>query len=278
MKAKTINTTSPADDWWFMEKYGKNRYNWFLDCIHKKKGATNKSAQPYDPNLRSTKGNGGSTEMEHQGGDQGMPRKVNKKFKFDPPPFDMQNLFDFNYEDMINEKPNKRFDKVMNLVFNHKYYTVSQIMEQKEWINRYNKIKETGELQSIKNFYQKLSNYIIKNKLHSKENWVDGSVICNIAIIISEYVKTGELKTDYDFINNINKYNEDDDYRFHLWLILQCFTSKNKYYKKYIGINYIRDWWAICHLRHRHSDKDMKTKGHCCGFKDNNGKYIYKQY
>ena len=251
----------------------KTHFEWYEHELYKIKGATNNNENTDGPNVRHTKHQGGTSDMNN---DKKYDKISKDYIKYVPPRFDMENLFSFSYEDMFNETPNIKFNKLLNLVFNHKFDDIYKNIEQDKWIEIYNEMKNNGKINIVNSFYQRLSNYIKKNKL-SKE-WVDGSIICNIAIIISEYLKTNELKFDYDFINNIEKYNNDDDYRYHLWLILQCFTSKNIYHKKYISNKYIQNWWSICHLRHRISDKDMKTKGQCCGFKDNNGKYIYKSY
>lgn len=259
----------------YYKKYGLKTWDdWFIWSKHKPKGATYKTYNEVEKNVRSTKGQGGSSDFPRRG-----ESNNDKRGKYITKPYDLQNLFSFNYKNMINEDPNVKFNKLMNLVFNHTFDDRKKQEEQNQFIETYNEMKGDGRLEIINTIYQKLSNYIIKNKLHSENVFVDGSVICNIAIMISNYMKNGKINYDYDFLNNIEKYNDDYDNRFHLWLILQCFTSKNKYYKKYIGKKYfVRDWWAICHLRHRHSNKDMKTKGQCCEFKDINGKYIYKQY
>ena len=59
--------------------------------------------------------------------------------------------------------------------------------------------------------------------------------------------------------------------------ILKYFTD-DLWFKQHTKFNSRYEWWAICHLHHRWSDKDMKTKGQCSGFKNENGKYIFKPY
>lgn len=285
-------TEKNNDDWWFAEqeylyvpythKYFKNngiksRHEWNIICQHIIKGATyNLNFSDTKPNLRKTKGYGGTTDMNIIRNDKEYCNEKNEYSKYVPQRFDMEDLFSFSYEDMINEKPNKRFNNLKNLVFNHDFDDEEKQAEYDRFVERYNSMMKDGSIDIVDDIYKRLSSYMKRNKISSK--WVDGSVICNIAVMIAEYVNTGIFKYDYDFINNIKSYNENEDFRFHLFLILQCFTSKNIYYKQYISGKYIRNWWAICHLRHRYSDLDMKTKGQCCGFKDTNGKYIFKIY
>lgn len=271
----SISGQNETDQKFFEKKYGnigiKSRLQWYSYNLHKQKGATNKQAVSIDKHVRSTKGQGGSTDMSNKSN-----RKGNKNKKYIPQPFPLEDIFDFNYKDMIECEPDTNFNKVMNLVFNHVYDDIEKNIEQEKWIKRYNRLKRNGKLAIINDIYQRFSTYIKQNHLSRK--WVDGSIICNVAIMTGEYIRTGKYKYNYDFLNNITKYNENDNFRFHLWLIRQCFVSKNRFYHKYIAGQPDVNWWAICKLQHRYSDKDMKTKAHCCGFKNNNGKYIYRKY
>lgn len=274
------------DDWYFKnsekiynpetKKFYDNpnistRYEWNIWRKHVEKGATYKNYIENEPNRRKTKGQGGTTDLPPR--DTELPRKYKKKILT---PFDIEDLFSFNYDDMINSKPNKKFNMLMDLVFKHEFYDYNRDLEYSKYVEKYADMKENGELLILNDLYQRLSSYIIENNL-GKEN-VDGSIICNCALIFSDYMKNGSFNTDFNYLNNYNEYNSDDDFRFHLFLILQCFTSKNRYYIQYINGKKIKEWWAICHLRHRFSKKDMKTKGQCSGFRDNNGKYIVKSY
>lgn len=258
-----------TDDWWFREKTKFNsRYEWWVNKEHVKRGATYNPNFKETPNLRSRKGEGGSTDMPH-------PPSERKKNKIRTR-FNIEDLFIFDYNEMMQQEPNMKFNILYNLKFNHTFDDENKQAEYDENIEIYNELKESGEIEKVNNIYRKLSTYIKKNKLNRK--YVDGSIICNIALMVAEYMRSGVIRTDMDFLSNIKYYNADRMNRFHLFLILQCFVSKNQYFKQYISDVYIRDWWAICHLHHRWSDKDMKTKGQCSGFKNTNGKYIYKPY
>ena len=133
------------------------------------------------------------------------------------------------------------------------------------------------ELDKINFIYKRLSTYIKENDLSHK--MVDGSVICNIALMTRKYIDTGELDTSINFFNTI----DDNDYideinQFHLFLIRNCFISKNRFFHKYINDKPIKNWWAVCKLLHRHSDKDMKSKSLCEPFRNEIGKIIYRIY
>lgn len=271
-----IDGIGEKDKEFFENKYShlgiNSRLQWYSYNIHKQKGATRKQNVKVDKHVRSTKGQGGSSD--YPGNNKGYSGRKNKRYV--PPPFAIENIFDFSYEDMIKCEPNKKFNKVLHLVFNHDYYDDEKNTEQEKWIEKLESLEDTGQLKTINEIYQRLSTYIKNNKLSRK--WIDGSVICNIAIMISEYLRCGYFNYDYDFLNNIQKYNENDDFRFHLWLLRQCFINHNVYFHKYIaGIPDV-NWWALFKFAHRYSNKDMKTKAQCCGFKDDNGKYIFRKF
>lgn len=73
------------------------------------------------------------------------------------------------------------------------------------------------------------------------------------------------------------EYEINEDAQFYLFLLKQCFTSRNRYYRKFIGGKYVHDWWAICHIQNRNNKKDMKSKG-VCSIKNENGKNIFILY
>ena len=258
-----------TDDWWFKEHTKFNsRYEWWVYKEHIKRGATYNPNFIKTPNLRSRKGEGGSTDMPNH------PIKHIKHKELLR--FNIEDIFEFDYNDMLMQEPNMKFNILDNIKFNHKFDDENKQSEYNENIEIYNKLKESGEIEKVNNIYRKFSTYIKKNKLNKK--YVDGSVVCNVALMVAEYMRSGTIRTDMDFLSNIKYYNADRMNRFHLFLILQCFVSKNQYFKQYISNVHTRDWWAICHLHHRWSDKDMKTKGQCSGFKNTSGKYIFKPY
>lgn len=267
---------------WLNNKYPgynfKTFYDWYVYKVHSLHGATLRQNQAIDNNnIRATKHTGGSTEMPpHKGetDEPDPPRKNKKKIRHR---LDMEKIFKFNYNDMLLCEPNKKFDKVKHIVFNHECYDYKQQCRYDDYVDKYYNLSE-DDLDRINYIYQRFSTYIYKNKLKSK--YVDGSIICNVALMTAHYVKTGEIKTDFDFFNMFddNEYDFDDDNLFHLFLIRHCFISKNDYYKKYVGGKFYKDWWAVCHLLHRWSDKDMKTKVVCRGFRDGLGRKIIIKY
>lgn len=262
---------------WLNKKYPgydfKTRKEWYIYVVHKKKGATLRQDQPVDNNnTRAKKNTGaGSTDLPPHGHTDTGPYK-----KYIPPRLDMEKIFDFNYNDMLNCEPNKKFIKLNSLIFQHRFFNDEKQEQYNRFVEIYNELNNE-ELEKINYIYQRLSSYIIKNKLSRK--FVDGSIICNIALMTRKYIDTGEIDTSIDFFNKV----EDDEYmdelnQFHLFLIRNCFISKNRFFHKYINGDPVKNWWAVCKLAHRHSDKDMKTKSLSEPFRNDIGKIIYKIY
>lgn len=276
---KNHNENWEKDINWLNNAYPGNNFSdrndWYKYKIHKQKGATLKQFSPPNKNnVRAKKNTGGSTDYSNK-------NKYSilcdyERIRYIPPRLDMESLFDFNYSDMLECKPNTKFNIVKSLKFIHKFYNYKQQEQYNRFIDIYNNLTEE-ELNTINNIYQKLSTYIKENDLTHR--YVDGSVICNIALMISHYLQTGEIDTNIDFFNMLNDNDYLDEYnQFHLFLIRNCFISKNRYYHKYINDRPVKNWWAVCHLLHRWSDKDMRSKSLCEGFRNEEGKIIYHIY
>jgi hypothetical protein len=268
-----------VQDSWFINKYGMTRAKWeetimwpnYINEIYKKKGITNRKFEGEEKHIRATKGHG-SSDIEKHGGEDIIKRKKRKG----NPRFDIEKIFDFNYNDMMNSKCDTNND-LLHIIFNHKFYKKELDKKYKEYKNRYENMLITGEIHKVNEIFQKFSTYIHNN--HLKTKWVDGSIIVNISFMIDEYVRNNIIHTDIDYYDLLKKeeYEMNEDAKFYLFLLKQCFTSRNKYYKKFICGQYIHDWWAICHLQCRHSRLDMKPKGEC-SIKNENGKNIFLLY
>ena len=269
-----------VQDPWFIKKYGMTRSKWeetimwpnYINKIYKKKGITNRKIKGEEKHVRATKGRGSSDIKNNSGGDV-----FKKKKRKGTQRFDIEKIFNFNYNEMISCEPEYSNNDLLKIVFNHSFHNIDLDKKYKEYKNRYENMIISGEIHKINEIFQKLSAYIHNNHLKSK--WVDGSIIVNISFMIDEYVKNGILCTDIDYYDLLKKeeYEMNEDAKFYLFLLKQCFTSRNKYYKKFICGQYIHDWWAICHLQCRHSTLDMKSKGEC-SIKNENGKNIFILY
>ena len=268
---------------WLNEKYPgnnfKTRKDWYILKIHMKKGATLRQNQPIEKvNVRAKKKtDNGSTDMNNKEEDMYDKEPViNDRKKFIPPRKDMETIFDFDYNDMLSCEPNKKFNKVKSLVFNHVFDDIRKQEQYERFTYIYHSLSDE-QLNKIDDIYKRLSTYIRINKLNKK--FVDGSIICNIALMIRKYIDTGEFDTSINFYNKISDENYMDELnQFHLFLIRNCFIAKNQYFYKYINDEPIKNWWACCHLFHRLSDKDMQTKNLCEPFRNELGKIIYKIY
>lgn len=273
---RQIKRTS-YDDWFFKDKYKEyginSRYDWFIWKTNREYGETFNLINYSDKNhLSKQKGTGSSEIVINE--DTSNKERV----KFIPPRFDIEDLFKFDYNEMFNYKPNKKFNKLYSLVFNHKFFNTDKDKKYQRYIEIYNDDIMNGNIDTINNICQRLSQYIKDNNIN-KSNYVGGSIICNIALMISNYIKTGKLDTSINFICKMSESDMNEEYNTYcLFLLCQVFTSTYHYVDQYICGNKTKEWWRINLLRHRLSDKDMKSKGVVPIFTISNGEINYKLY
>lgn len=262
----------------FSKKYKdyniKTRHDWFVWKTNREYGETFNLINYNDKNhLNKQKGTGTSDYPSRN--DDGKKEYT----KFIPPRFDIENLFKFNYHEMFNYKPNKKFNKIYSLVFNHEFYNNDMNEKYQRFIEIYNEDLMNGNIDKINNICQRLSQYIKDNNICNEPNFVGGSIICNIALMISNYVKTETLDTSIDFICKMNDSEMNEEYnQYCLFLLCQIFTSKYHYVDQYICGMKTKEWWRINLIRHRHSDRDMKSKGVIPKFTINSGEINYVMY
>lgn len=279
-----ISNTSICDNF-FLTKYGRygiyTRKDWlickenfdiyeltydlkYIEKLFKEKGATYinanlKSIKPRGSRGPSTPGSGGERPIQHNEWER----------------YDVENLYTFNYKEWLNSGRNK-YKKIYNIIFNHEFYDDKGIEYYKRFKEIYHEWLRNGNIDKFNEFVEKLDNYLTVNKLKTKEDYFEGSVICNIALIISKYIKTGILEDNIDFIlkMDLDEMNEETN-MFCLFLMLQLFTAKEYSYVQYIrGFRrpkYIIDketgekieipWKIIHNIRRRSTDRDYKTKG-----------------
>ena len=277
MKMKRQIQRTSHDDWFFKDKYKeygiKTRYEWFVWKRNREYGETFNLINYSDKNhLSKQKGTGSSEIVNNE--DTSNKERV----KFVPPRFDIEDLFKFDYNEMFNYKPNKKFNKLYSLIFNHKFFNIDKDNKYQRYIEIYNNDLMNGNIDIINNICQRLSQYIKDNNINIS-NYIGGSIICNIALMISNYIKTGKLDTSIDFICKMTEKEMNEEYNTYcLFLLCQIFTSKYHYVDQYICGNKTKEWWRISLLRHRYSDKDMKSKGVVPIFTISNGEINYKLY
>lgn len=261
----------------FSEKYKeygiKTRNEWYIWKTNKEYGETINLINYTDKNHLSKRKGTGSSEVKPN------ENKSNKeRVKFEPQRFDIENLFKFDYDEMFNYKPNKKFNKLYSLVFNHEFYNDDKDKKYQRYIEIYNDDLMYGNIDIINDICQRLSQYIKDNNIGISK-YVGGSVICNIALMISNYIKTGILDTSIDFICKMTEKEMNEEYNTYcLFLLCQIFTSKYHYVNQYICGNKTKEWWRISLLRHRYSNKDMKSKGVVPIFTMTDGEINYKLY
>jgi hypothetical protein len=245
------------DDPWFIEKYkdigisGREEFRLvYKPLLEKGEPCT------FSQNIKKGKGHGSSDTPQHDD-----PREKRKNKKFVPPRFDIEGLFDFKYDDMFNSPPNKKFNKLNHIVFNHDYYYEEDKELYKRYVKIYDEWKSNGNLEKVNDFVQRLSSYVWKNKLNT-ENKVGGGVICAIAIMISNYIRTGKLNTNLEEINklNIDELNTEMN-KFCLFLLCQVITTKHHWVELYSNGRSVKDKpFVICYMRHRVTLRDYKSK------------------
>ena len=210
-------------------------------------------------NIKHAKG-GGSTKRP-----KNKSKNNKKRETFDPPPYNLEDIHKFNYNEMLLCDEDKKFNKIYRIKFDHEFYNYAQIKMYRDIEKRYNEDLKNGNIDIINSFARKLSTYIRKNKLSINEdnhNYVEGSVICNIALMISKYMNTGSFDTDVKWICKLTvKDLNDFDNIYILFLLLQIFSCKYKYKKLYINDKCYRDWWAINLIRRRDKNEDTRTLG-----------------
>lgn len=234
------------------------RHEWWIWKTNKEYGEVYNLINYKDRNHVSKQKGTGSTDVLSDKDDS------NKEYtKFVPQRFDIENLFKFNYKEAFNYKPNKRFKKLYSLVFNHKFYNNKKNEQYNDYIKIYNNDLINGNIDKINDLLQRISQYIIDNNINMN-HYVGGSVICVIALMISNYINTGILNTSIDFICKMTEKEMNKKYNSYcLFLLCQVFTTKYHIVNQYISGNLTKKNWKINLIRHRYSDKDMKTKGIC---------------
>ena len=272
------------DDHFFLYKYGRygihTRKEWFIckenldiyelvydidyiEKLYKEKGATYINA-----NLKSIKGRG-------SGGDPtpGSSRETKKRTTWSR--YNVEDLYSFNYKEWLNSG-RRKYDKIYRIKFNHVFYDDIGRKYYRRFEEMYNEWLLNGKIDIFNEFVEKLDKYLTTNKLKTKNDYFDSSVICNIGLIISKYIKTGILEDNIDFIlkMNIQEMNGETN-MFCLFLLFQIFSARQhsyiQYIKGYRRPKYIIDEetgkkieipWKIIHcIRRRESDKDYKSKG-----------------
>ena len=233
----------------------KTRYEYYIIKKLMEYGASKLSGL----NIKHTTG-GGSTKRQ-----KNKSKNRKKRETFEPPPYNLEDIHKFNYNEMILCDEDKKFNKIYRIKFDHEFYNYAQIKMYKDIEKRYNEDLKNGNIDIINSFARKLSTYIRKNKLSINEdnhNYVEGSVICNIALMISKYMNTGSFDTDVKWICKLTvKDLNDFDNIYILFLLLQIFSCKYKYKKLYINDKCYRDWWAINLIRRRDKNEDTRTLG-----------------
>ena len=271
-----INETY-IDDWYFAKKYKKynitSRSQWFKWKTNIEKGEVyNLIDNSEKDHISKTKGNGSSDVTPNK-------RPEYERIIKEQPRFDLEDLHKFDYNILFDYQQNKKFNRLYTLTFNHDFFNDRQNEKYNEYVEIYEEDLENGNLEKINNICQRISTYIYRNDI-TNNKYIGGSVICNIALIISHYIKTGEKKTNIEFICEMSIDEMNETYNsYMLFLLSQIFTAKYKYVTQYINGEKIKENWRINHLRHRMSDKDMKTKGICPVYTMlSNGDINYQKY
>lgn len=179
--------------------------------------------------------------------------------------FALEDIFAFNYDDMLKCEPDKYkkwLYKIDNISFDRAkdIYKTEFRNKYLEFKYQYEEDKTNGNLEKIKDIACRLSTYILENDLNKGENFSDGGVICNIAIMISEYIRTGILDTNIKrfesyTIEHINEYYNT----YVVFILLNIFTCHQQCFDMTINGIVDREKWCINLFRRRLTNKTMSS-------------------
>ncbi len=170
--------------------------------------------------------------------------------------FELEKSFAFNYDDMLSCEPDDNKEwlyKINNISFERERLMYGELRDKYlSYQSQYIKDQSNGNLKKIEDIARRLSTYILKNNLNMKDNYSDGGVICNIAIIISEYIQTGILDTNIKRFENytvkqLNKYYNT----YVLFILLNIFSCKQRRKRMSIHGFVVREKWYINLFRRR---------------------------
>ena len=138
----------------------KTRYEYYIIKKLMEYGASKLSGL----NIKHTTG-GGSTKRP-----KNKSKNRKKRETFEPPPYNLEDMHKFNYNEMLLCDEDKKFNKIYRIKFDHEFYNYAQIKMYKDIEKRYNEDLKNGNIDIINSFARKLSTYIRKNKLSINED------------------------------------------------------------------------------------------------------------
>lgn len=178
---------------------------------------------------------------------------------------EIYDVFSFNYDDMLSCKPcnhKKWINKVNNISFERKndMYDGSFKDMYLKFEEQYLNDKKNGNFDKMLYVLLRLATYIEDNDLNKEEKFCDGGVICNIAIITSEYIQTGILDTN---INRFKYYTLEMLNSFYttyvLFIFLNVFTCRQQKRRMTINGEIEREVWYVNLFRKRIINEPLRT-------------------
>lgn len=253
------------DDSFFLNKYGDiditSRKEWFIvktELFDKKEKLFEEHGiSCIGSNLMKPGSGKGPKDKTHKGNKGDINNTIIQKFE-------LEDSFKFNYDDMLECEPDNHKSwlyKINNISFEREKLMYGDLRDKYlSFYKQYNKDKSNGNLKKIEDIARRLSTYILNNNLNMKENYSDGGIICNIAIIISEYIETGILNTDIKRFKNYTVEQLNGYYNTYiLFILLNIFSCKQRRRKMAIKGFVIREKWYVNLFRRRITNRISRT-------------------
>lgn len=263
------------DDNFFKEKYNKlkieSRLDWYNlkienpDILSKFQDHLNyitkllkeKGISCISGNLMKATGKTGPTQVINENESTDVPEVYEHKS------YNLEDIIEVDYNELFNtecDKDKKFRKRLFEIKFDRYLIDPEKRDKYNNFASLYENDKNNGNLELINECFLKISEYANRKELKKDENYIDGGVICNLGIIISEYIKTGILNTDIDRFKHYSEKNLNEEYNTYIiFLLLSVFTCKYRRFQMLVDGVVERKKWYINLLRRRYSNRHTRT-------------------
>lgn len=280
---KTNNVMTSYDDKWFNDNYSHlgitSRWEWFINDKPKvvsKKRLFEEMGATYLPNninlgenIAPNKNKKGSTDQETEGNEDAVYTKKSHKIQN----IKYEDTSKFNYKEMLKCDRDIKRKHLLHLSWTHDFYDNLHNIIYEEIAEQYEDDVNSGDIYKHLEIYQQLSTYVKQQRFNHKDAHIDGSILINVALMCSSYVKTGNKIYDINKLNKIIEENTIDFYDLYsIFIIYRCFTHRLHYADLYNDKYLIRKKWLQGLIQNRETDKDLKSVNKLFIIKKDNNK------
>lgn len=273
--ARVYKWAKHYDDFWFINgcggKYksnvweGRSHYMTFkrhqIPLIAEKIGDINNGM------ARPRKGQGGNITTDNE--------IISCEYNdFIPPYTELNELFVFDYNRLIDISPDITFNSLFNREYNCNFYNFYDNELYKKFVYD---IKHTLNLNKINYILQKISAYLLE--IQNSDKLFDGSTVVRLGMILKWFYYEGVIDTDYDRFNKIttDELNEYEN-RLFIFILTQCFTFKDKYINLCNNGVSIDDWHPVHFIRRRLTNKCYNSRGRLICYDKDGFNLVHKKY